>query len=96
MGNIVRMHVLVTGRVQGVNFRWFTQEKARALGVTGWVRNLESGHVEAEIEGDQASIDELLGQLHVGPRSAQVDTVEATPISSVKQYSDFEVRYDWA
>ena len=52
----VRAHVLINGRVQGVNFRSATQEQARSLGVAGWVRNLDDGRVEAVFEGPRAAV----------------------------------------
>jgi acylphosphatase len=68
----VRAHVLIDGRVQGVNFRAYTREQARAGGVEGWVRNLDDGRVEAVFEGSAENVDQLVGWSRKGPRHATV------------------------
>ena len=72
-----RVHVLIEGRVQGVFFRAFTRDEARARGLTGWVRNLPDGRVEALFEGDQRLLEEMLAWCRQGPRYSYVDHVEA-------------------
>ena len=72
MSSICRK-VRVTGRVQGVGFRWRTVEAARAIGVAGWVRNCMDGSVEVWVEGDEAPVEELLAWLRHGPPWARVD-----------------------
>jgi acylphosphatase len=67
---------LISGRVQGVGFRYFVQDKASLLGVTGWARNLEDGRVEVYGMGDKAALDDLAAALHSGPRMADVRSVE--------------------
>lgn len=52
-------HYIVTGRVQGVGFRWFTQNRARSLGLCGWVRNMPNGTVEVWAEGPPSDLDSL-------------------------------------
>lgn len=69
------LHVRVTGVVQGVGFRWFVREKARRLGLAGWVRNLPDGSVEVAASGEQGQIDLLVGELQKGPPGAVVDRV---------------------
>jgi acylphosphatase len=73
---IVRVRVLVSGRVQGVWFRQSTAERAAGLGVAGWVRNLEDGRVEAVFEGAPDAVEQALGYVRVGPERARVDDVE--------------------
>lgn len=70
-----RMHVYITGRVQGVFFRAETERTARALALTGWVRNMEDGRVEALFEGEDAHVDKMLIWCHQGPPHARVDHV---------------------
>lgn len=65
----------VTGRVQGVSFRWYTQEQARRLGVTGWVRNELDGSVLLHAEGDDEAVDALVAWCHEGPGLARVRDV---------------------
>jgi acylphosphatase len=70
------LHVVVRGRVQGVGFRWFVRERARALGLTGWVRNCDDGSVEVLARGDDASLRQLRSLLGTGPSGARVSVVE--------------------
>ncbi len=67
--------VRVTGRVQGVFFRAWTQQQAHELGVSGWIRNADDGSVEAQLEGDEAAVKALIQRMHEGPPSARVDEV---------------------
>ncbi len=68
----------VVGCVQGVGFRLATQDKARALGVLGWVRNLGDGSVEVRARGSSQSVDQLIAWLWQGPPTAKVHTVQET------------------
>lgn len=67
---------LVTGLVQGVGFRWFVARHARALGLTGFARNLSNGGVEVVVSGPDEALPELERLLRAGPASAQVEQVE--------------------
>ena len=71
------LHVRVTGVVQGVGFRWFVREKARRLGLSGWVRNLRDGSLEVVASGDQGQLDLLVGELKKGPPGAVVDQIHS-------------------
>jgi len=73
---IVRAHLKIYGRVQGVGFRWSMQREAKKLGVNGWVRNLPNGSVEAVIEGEKERVEALIGWAHQGPAWARVTRVE--------------------
>ena len=68
-------HYLVKGRVQGVGFRWFVQREAAELGLRGWVRNTDDGHVEIIAAGEPAILAELKAELHKGSRGSRVDAV---------------------
>ena len=71
------LHVMVYGMVQAVNFRTFVLHNAKALGLTGYVRNISREHaVEVVAEGDREKLEQLLGQVEVGPRFASVKRVE--------------------
>ena len=85
------VRVRVTGRVQGVCYRASTRDQASALGLSGWVRNLSDGSVEAWLEGDQARIDEMLAWMRQGPEHAQVLSLEQTPCPAAG-HQCFEVR----
>jgi acylphosphatase len=87
----VRQRAFVSGRVQGVWFRESLREQAVAAGVTGWVRNLADGRVEAVLEGPEAAVDRVVQWCHHGPPRAHVERVEVqveTPIGE----SGFHVR----
>jgi acylphosphatase len=71
----VRRRVRVTGRVQNVTYRDSTRQETERLGVVGWVRNLPDGAVEAELEGPEQHVDDLLRWMHDGPLLARVDAV---------------------
>ena len=73
---MVREHVFVEGLVQGVGFRYHTQKKGTALGLTGWVRNLTDGRVEILVEGPADSIEQFMKWVGKGPSSAQVESVQ--------------------
>ena len=72
-----RARVVVRGRVQGVFFRVETRERARSLGLSGWVRNAPDGSVEAVFEGDRERIESMLAWCRRGPSLARVDDVQA-------------------
>jgi acylphosphatase len=72
-----RLVVRVKGRVQGVGYRAFVRERAVALGLCGWVRNLPSGDVDLEAEGPRAILERLLRDLHSGPPASRVRQVHA-------------------
>lgn len=71
--------VRITGRVQGVGFRDWTQGEARALGLSGWVRNEPDGSVAALLSGPDGQVATMLGRLRLGPRGARVTSVTAEP-----------------
>jgi acylphosphatase len=73
------LHALVRGRVQGVGFRWFVRERARQLGIRGWVRNRVDGCVEVEAAGDPQSLEELRRWLAQGPSGADVSAIDDLP-----------------
>jgi acylphosphatase len=92
MSQEIRVQIVAVGRVQGVNFRWFTKQYAQELGLKGWVTNLDNGNVEAEVEGEQTKVNELIDLLGVGPPSARVDRLAVTPLGDVYGYKEFRVR----
>jgi len=84
---------VVTGRVQGVGFRWWVARKATEIGVRGWVRNLEDGSVEVTARGAAHSIATLSGLLARGPRLSRVDNVEKSDSPhEISGCKSFEIR----
>jgi len=84
----VRVHIIVTGRVQGVGFRYFTAGRAHMLGLTGLARNLPHGQVEIIAEGDRASLEALIAAVRRGPPGAAVRDVrvawDEAPVSPAR------------
>ena len=66
---------LVSGRVQGVGFRWFTRSEALGLGLSGWARNLKNGSVEVLVDGSKAALSKMASSLSQGPPASKVDSV---------------------
>ncbi|MGI5928655.1 acylphosphatase [Pseudoflavonifractor sp.] len=77
---MVRFYIRVSGRVQGVGFRWFTCAAAARLDLTGWVRNREDGDVEMEVQGDEGPVEEFVQAVSRGPRYAIVEDMERHPL----------------
>ena len=89
---LVARHVSVTGRVQGVFFRGWTQDQASELGVTGWVRNCPDGRVDMHIEGEEDAVRQLLDRLNRGPPAARVEDVHVWDVDTF-DFENFEVRH---
>jgi acylphosphatase len=78
MADRARVHVVVSGRVQGVFFRGSAVDAARALGIHGWIRNLPDGRVEAEAEGERPALERFVEFCRRGPPAARVDAAEVS------------------
>lgn len=87
-----RVRLRIHGRVQGVFFRASTRDRARELGLDGWVRNREDGTVEAVVEGPPDSVDRLVDWSRRGPSAARVERVEVTEEEPSGELSAFDVR----
>jgi acylphosphatase len=85
-------HAVISGRVQGVSFRYYTYHEALKLGLRGWVRNLRDGRVEAFFEGESESIERALAWCRLGPPSAQVDGVLVEWQGPSGRFESFQVR----
>lgn len=89
-----RFRAIVTGRVQMVMFRDFTARSARALRITGEVRNLSDGSVEVIAEGEDAALEKLLNKIRKGPILAAVEDVSVSWEEPQGTYDDFRIAYD--
>jgi len=89
----VRARIVVSGRVQGVGYRAFTEGAAQRCGVRGGVRNLRDGRVEVEAEGERGAIDDLLMCLRMGPPRAQVEDVQVQWETPTGQSTGFHIWY---
>ncbi|MCX6121459.1 MAG: acylphosphatase [Ignavibacteriales bacterium] len=88
----IRAHVVVSGLVQGVGYRYFVFNRAVNLGLVGYARNIFSGKVEIEIEGDRSLIEEFIKEVKVGPRVAQVKDLKIEWLDCTQSYKSFEIR----
>lgn len=89
----MRKRYLVEGSVQGVGFRYFTWRTAKRFGLTGWVRNLPDGRVEALAEGDSARLSQFEAELRRGPSMASVtNLLEAQIPDESERFNSFEIR----
>jgi acylphosphatase len=87
----VARRIVVSGRVQGVGFRYFTQDTALREGVTGWVRNLPDGRVEARVEGEIEAVTRVEAARRRGPRGARVQAVSVDAEDATGTYDTFDV-----
>lgn len=85
-------HLIISGRVQGVSYRMSAWEKARQLGLSGWVRNLNDGRVEMIIEGDTSLLEQMTDWAGQGPRFASVTNVDVSEEKVSGDLEDFEIR----
>jgi len=89
-----RLDILVSGRVQGVSFRYFTQDIARNLGIVGWCRNMRDGKVEIVSYGEKTILEKFLGYVKQGPPASQViDAQIEWKTVSQADYKDFSIKF---
>lgn len=88
------VRVQVEGRVQGVGFRYFVYKNARRKGVSGWVKNLDDGRVEAHFEGSAAHVDALVELCEKGPVGAKVKKIDTQPVTPNGTQQAFDFKYD--
>jgi acylphosphatase len=88
---IVRLHAIIDGHVQGVGFRFFVRDHAERLKLTGWVRNTYDGQVELVAEGPRPALEELLDLVRQGPHSSFVTSVQSDWEGATGQYCSFSI-----
>lgn len=93
MDTDVKGHLVVTGRVQGVGYRYFTQDVAKQLNLRGFVRNRWNGDVEAVVEGPRRVVDRFIELLRHGPSLAVVDEVKITWEPATGEFKGFLIRH---
>lgn len=89
---LTRAQVFCAGRVQGVGYRYFVLRKASALGVTGWVRNLGDGRVEAVFEGSPEAVAQAIEWCRIGPPHSQVRDVQVRKSTPTGDFHNFAIR----
>ncbi|MDY6267586.1 MAG: acylphosphatase [Selenomonadaceae bacterium] len=93
MADMIRYFGKAEGRVQGVGFRMYVQQHAIDLGITGWVRNMEDGTVDMELQGEQAAIDKLEDVIRAGNYFIHVTAFSLEAKDVVPSESGFKIRY---
>jgi len=88
----MRVHLSITGRVQGVSFRYATQRRARELGLHGWVRNRPDGSVESVCDGEPEAVEALVAYVRQGPALAEVSDVAVHDVEPTEPLHGFEIR----
>ncbi len=91
---MVRLHIRVSGDVQGVFFRAGAQSEAKRLGLSGWVRNVDDGSVEALAEGSKSALDEFLEWCSKGPAGASVSEMKYEWMEATGEFRGFRIRYE--
>lgn len=87
-----QVHVLISGFVRGIGFRSFVRSNAQHLGLTGWVKNLPNGWVEAVFEGEEEKIKEMIEICRQGPPMAEVERLETEWSNATGEFLGFEIR----
>ena len=90
---MIRVHLTIIGGVQGVFFRAHTEEKARELGLTGWVANESDGTVSVVAEGPENKVNDLIDWCHGGPSTAQGEKVKVDYETYTGEFEEFSIRY---
>lgn len=92
MSELLCAHLLITGKVQGVGFRAFTQAEAAKLGIGGWVRNLGYDEVECLLEGERAALEALIALLRRGPSAGRVEQLGVEWLPATEKFTSLEIR----
>ncbi|MGB6881743.1 MAG: acylphosphatase [Microgenomates group bacterium] len=90
---IIRAHIFIEGRVQGIFYRVWILRQAQHIGLTGWVKNLEDGRVEAVFEGPKSKVEKMVKECHKGPRLAGVKHIEVIWEKATGELDTFEIKY---
>lgn len=89
---VVARHYVIRGRVQGVGFRFYTEDAAHREGLSGYVRNTYDGGVEARVEGEQEAVERFERAIRRGPPAARVESCEVTDLAPTGRVTGFMVR----
>ena len=89
--NILTVNLTISGKVQGVGFRYFVLRQAQELGITGWVSNKPNGDVEALAQGEKEGLDHFIAKVKQGPAFSRVEDVNLEWVNEAEQYFSFEI-----
>ena len=90
---MIQLHIIVSGKVQGVGFRYFSQMKAVQYGITGWAKNLADGSVEIVALGSKDQLDPFIEDLRVGNPFSKINNIEITENGITEDYHSFTIKY---
>lgn len=90
---MIQLHIIVSGKVQGVGFRYFSQMKAVQYGITGWAKNLADGSVEIVASGSKDQLDPFIEDLRVGNPFSKINNIEITESGVTEDYHSFTIKY---
>jgi acylphosphatase len=90
---MIQYEINITGRVQGVGFRYFAQQKAKEMGITGWVKNSVDGSVLIVAQGIEAEIKTFIDYLYIGPTRSRVDKISTCVMQITTVFDSFSVKY---
>jgi acylphosphatase len=90
---MIQLHIIVSGKVQGVGFRYFSQMKAVQYGITGWAKNLADGSVEIVASGSKDQLDPFIEDLRVGNPFSKINHIEITESGITEDYHSFTIKY---
>lgn len=90
---MVQYEITVTGRVQGVGYRYFAVQKANEMGITGWVKNSVDGDVIIVAQGIEEEIKTFIDYLYIGPTQARVDQISKVKFNTLSNFNTFSVKY---
>ncbi|MDB4583071.1 acylphosphatase [Draconibacterium sp.] len=90
---MVQYEIKITGRVQGVGFRYFTQKQANIFGLKGWVKNTVDNGVLVMVQGEETVIETFIDYLRIGPTRSRVNNITKARMNIVDVFTDFEVRF---
>jgi acylphosphatase len=86
------IYLVISGRVQGVGFRYFARQKAQELQISGWVKNTPDGKIEIEAEGDSHNLDAFIEWMRIGPSRAVVRSFSNSEVSPIRNFTNFIIR----
>ncbi len=87
------LRIVISGRVQGVAFRYFTRGAARQLDLVGWVKNLPGGEVEVRVTGPPSTLESFRQRLRQGPPGSRVDSLSESELAAAEEWTDFQIAY---
>lgn len=90
---MIQYEIKISGRVQGVGFRYFVAQKAKEFGISGWVKNTVDGSVLVMAQGEESELNTFIDYLFIGPTLSRVDRISKYKMNSLSEFDNFSVKY---